>query len=99
LKCFSIDVRIMATAYILAETAEEAQDKADHLTSTGLEFSRRRELIGDSTVGDIWITGETYNRDMPEISLSPAMTLACAERRVDLVEDFDEEDEAEHAEG
>jgi hypothetical protein len=86
MKCFSVDVRIIATAYILAETEEEAQKKAHALINESLEFSSRRQLIGD----DVWMTGETYNRDMPEVSLSPAMTCHGPNGYpVEFVEDFD----------
>lgn len=40
LKLFSIDVTLVATAYIKAETAEEAADKLEKLESS-IEFGRQ----------------------------------------------------------
>jgi hypothetical protein len=89
-KLFSVDVAIIATAYIVAESDEEAQKIADSLGEEALEFSSRRQDIGVDQ--DIAITGETYNADMPEISLSPAMTLVGPQgRKVDFQEEFDTE--------
>ena len=87
-KLFSIEVTIIATAYIVAESAAEAQGIASDLTDTGIEFGSRRQDIGD----DLCVTGESYSEDMPTVSLSPAMTLQGIVwgATVDEVEDFEE---------
>lgn len=67
---YSIDVRLYATAYIKAETEAEAQAIANNLATT-IEFSDRAQEVGDG----IEVTGESFNFDMPDVTLSPAMTL------------------------
>ena len=68
-KVFSVDVMIFATAYIKAESAEEAaQILAD--MDTGLEFRDGQEIAPG-----LEISGERFDsEDLPEFSLSPAMT-------------------------
>lgn len=91
-KLFSVDVAIVATAYIVAESEAEAQEIANGLSDQALEFSSRQQHVGVDD--EIIITGETYNADMPEISLSPAMTLLGPQgRKVDFQEEFEEEEE------
>jgi hypothetical protein len=93
-KLFQTEIMICASLYILADSLEEAQAKADTLTADGaaIEFSNRRQEIGDG----LFITGETFSPDMPELSLSPAMTIQPAGKvqhsghGVYLSEDFDE---------
>lgn len=64
---YSIDVRLCATAYITAETEEEAMQKArDAFSGSGGELP-----TGEA---DFIIDGSTYSIDMPEVSLSPAVT-------------------------
>jgi hypothetical protein len=94
MKLFSIDVMVCATAYILAESAEEAKAKAEDLQGEGLEFLSSRTLLGSTKhAEDIYMTGESYHEDMPTISLSPAMTVHSPDyRTLDEVEDFDEEE-------
>ncbi len=87
-KLYSADIVINATAYIMAESAEEAVEKLSSIHDDGIEFSSRRQTISDG----IEMTGERYGPDMPEISLSPAMTIRAPYRTVSLVEDFDEGD-------
>lgn len=65
-KLFSRDVMIAATAYIVADSEEEAQKKFDTLKGNGLEISED---------DDDMIYGGQYHAGMPEISLSPAMTI------------------------
>jgi hypothetical protein len=87
-KLFSIDVKIYATAYILAETEEEAQEAANGLKSSYIEV--QCGYVGD----DLEICGGTFSPDMPELSLSPAMTIHGPDEgdTVELVEEFEEED-------
>lgn len=95
MKLFQTEITICASLYILAETQEEANAKADALTcegGTGIEFSSRRQEIGDN----LSITGETYNPEMPEMSLAPAMTIQYSPTKASCweSEDFgDDEDE------
>lgn len=93
-KLFQTEIMICASLYILADSLEEAQAKADALTADGaaIEFSDRRQEIADG----LCITGEAFSPDMPEMSLSPAMTIQPAGRvehsghGVYLAEEFDE---------
>lgn len=92
-KLYSTTVTIYATAYILADSPEEALEKAAAITDTGIEFSNRRQDIGDD---GLCISGESYSADMPEISLSPAMTIGPVDTdpaALDEVEDFTDEDD------
>jgi hypothetical protein len=86
-KLFSIGVTIYATAYIVAESEEEAQNIASHLPDSSGEMPTG--YFGD----DIEISGERFNPDMPELSFSPAMTVGPVEGAVDLVEEFEDEPE------
>lgn len=70
-KLFSGGIKIEATVYVVAETEEEARKAISALHGTGIEFSSRRQEIGDGLV----VTGESFNADMPTVSLSPAMTI------------------------
>jgi hypothetical protein len=86
-KLYSIGITIAATAYIIADSAEEAMQKArDNLVDGELIVPQCRD-------SELPIDGGTYRPDMPEISLSPAMTLVGPEEdaRPDEVEDFGEE--------
>lgn len=74
-KLFSIDVKIYGTAYIQADTAEEALEKIKAFNHTGIQFSDRRQDIGEFADRELIMTGECYSPDMPEISLSPVMTI------------------------
>lgn len=98
MKVFSTTVAIYATLYVLAETEEEAEAMArETVQDAGLEFSSRRQYVGDG----IEMTGETFNADMPEISLSPAMSFAPMEEQqfsMELSDDLDETDEDEEGE-
>ena len=68
MKLFSIDVQVWATAYVKAETAKEAFEIAK-----GLKWSS--PIILDSE-GDVEVSGLPYDdEDLPDVSLSPAMTI------------------------
>lgn len=92
-KLFQTEIMICATLYILADSAEEANAKADALTDdqSCIQFSDRRQEIGD----DLFMTGETFGPDMPEMSLSPVMTIQSTPTRhaVYMTEEFDETEE------
>lgn len=89
-KLYSGDITITATAYVIATNEEEARQKIEALRNTGIEFSSRRQEIGDN----LCITGESYSADMPEVSLSPAMTINDSPSRacVWLAEELGEEE-------
>lgn len=89
-KLFSMGVTIHATAYVLADSEEEAVAKCrEACMDSAIYLSDRRQ-----EAGDMIITGETYSPDMPEVSLSPAMTVGEVDAKsVDLAEDFEPEDE------
>jgi hypothetical protein len=62
---YSIDIKVVATAYVKANSEEEAREKAKGLHMDGLEVS-----------GDPLISERRYDDpELPEISLSPAMTI------------------------
>ena len=69
MKLWSIDVRLYATAYIKAETQEEAMNIARTLSgeSPGILNSG-----GDVPLSDLQFS----DNDLPDVSLSPAMTIA-----------------------
>lgn len=95
MKLYSIDIKIYGTAYIKADSEEEALQKArENLTQVGLEFPCHfRDLISDHADGNIFMTGERFNPDMPEISFSPAMTSdgPDPDAEVELHADFNQE--------
>jgi hypothetical protein len=90
-KLYQTEIMICASLYILADSEEEANAKADALTNEQhvIEFSDRRQEIGD----DLFMTGETYSADMPAMSLSPVMTIQTSPTKAAcyLSEEFDEE--------
>lgn len=72
MKLYSYPVTIYATAYVVAESDEQA-DKLlfANLHDASLEFPQSR-----AQYGDVIVTGERYSLKMPQVSLSPAMTIA-----------------------
>jgi hypothetical protein len=97
-KLFSVDVAIIATAYIVADSEAEAQEIANSLADEALEFSSRQQHVGVDA--EIVITGESYSADMPELTLSPAMTVVGVQgRTVDYQEDLPEEVDCGQCEG
>lgn len=90
-KLFNADITITATAYVIAENEDEAREKISALQGGYIEFSDRRQQVAD----DLFVTGETYGHDMPELSLSPAMTINHSATRpyVCLVAELGEEEE------
>jgi hypothetical protein len=93
LNVWSIDVKIYGTAYIKAETAEEALKIAQALKGEAIQFSDRRQQVSE----DIFVTGERYTKDLPPVSLSPVMELHGPDEGVvpnlsDELEDEDDDD-------
>lgn len=69
MKLYSVDIPITATAYIKANSAEEALKRASSLALLGIEFPEDLER-------EVPISGRMYDDpNLPEISLSPAMTI------------------------
>lgn len=75
MKLFSLDINIIATAYVRAETPEEAQELVrQHLVNTGMHLPDDHEPFSD----EICIDGGPYKKTIlrtEPISLSPSMTL------------------------
>jgi hypothetical protein len=87
MKLYSIEIQICATAYIKAESAEEAMKIAKELKGDILEI--------DEQDGELPISGREYdNPNLPDISLSPAMTVEgpCENETPDCVHDDDGEE-------
>lgn len=89
-KLYRLDVRLYATAYIIAEDQDAAHravlDRINH------EIEVREDLSADPP-----IYGGAYRPGMPAFSFSPAMTISGTEDGVgaELVEDFDQPEGAE----
>lgn len=69
-KVYTADVKVWATAYIVAESEEAAQELANDLSGSMVRLDRSQEEI---TVSEAWI-----NTDLPEISFSPVCTIESA---------------------
>lgn len=70
-KVFSVDVSIVGTAYIRAASPEEAARKAAAAFTFPTEATvSRGTMFGEVEVSDV----RTNSPDLPEISLSPALT-------------------------
>lgn len=83
---FRIDIPVYATAYITAESADEALKIANSdLTETSVEFSDRHQSLGDS----ICMDGRPFTcliDNDERIALSPIMSL---NRRRYLADDIE----------
>lgn len=67
---YRVDTRICATAYVKADTAEEALEVVRQLEGLGLELKEQGRC-------DVPITGALFDDDdLPDVSLSPAMTIS-----------------------
>ena len=99
MKLYQTEIMICASVYILAESVEEANAKADALTNEqhAIEFSSRCQEIGDG----IHMTGEVFSRNMPEISLSPVMTIQASPTKAScyVADDLDEDEDEAAGEG
>lgn len=95
---YSIDIQVAATAYIKAESEEQALEIATSLVNEGLEFSSRHQTIGD----DVCMDGSQF-RDLHDndetTALSPAMTVIGTfnGQGVELVEEDIDVEESEDA--
>jgi len=79
---YSIDVKVWATAYIKADSEEEAQKIADSMRDWTLQLSD--EPID---AGDVMIFGGDFDGpNMPALSLSPLMTIAGPEEGMQVEE-------------
>ncbi|KQS84298.1 hypothetical protein [Rhizobium sp. Leaf383] len=75
-KIFRTDIQIWATAYVRAETEEEALVKLRELGNRGIEVADTDWSTPDDDV-ETHISGRHYSDpDLPELSLSPFMTIA-----------------------
>ncbi|MEQ1950890.1 hypothetical protein [Mesorhizobium sp. CN2-181] len=94
---YSLDIKICATAYIKAETEEEALAIAQGMTdSIELQTDEEKEIA---------ISGRQYDDpDLPDISISPAITfhgpwneggsdISLSEENIPSGEDEDSDDE------
>lgn len=71
---YSVDVKIYATAYIRAESSEAALEIARGLKNTGFELPEG--FHGVTGWGGIEISGRSFDDpELPDVSLSPAMTI------------------------
>jgi hypothetical protein len=69
---YRVEVQIGATAYIKAKDVKEATKKAKTLKDNAIYV----ETAHDGDVSDVEISGLQFdNPDLPDISLSPAMTI------------------------
>ncbi|MFY8162657.1 MAG: hypothetical protein ACOVKC_00310 [Brevundimonas sp.] len=69
---WNVDLKVYATAYVRASSAKEARQKL----TTHFEGRSTLELeVREGPAGDFDISGACFDRDFPEISLSPAMTI------------------------
>lgn len=90
-RLFSVDVKIAATAYVRATSKAEAKRKVRGLKNQGFELPDAHSRFEDL---EIPISGRDFSDpDLPEISLSPAMT--CHGQWNHLIEDRGEIPEAE----
>jgi hypothetical protein len=84
---YNADILIKATVYVKAESEEEAQEKVLKLNGLCLELSEDEHA-------ELPITGMTYNNpDLPDISLSPAVTVGYADPIQVVEEDIDADPE------
>lgn len=66
---YTIELKICATAYIKAGNADEALTMAKDLVGDGIELT-------PDEYAELPISGKRFDdEDLPEISLSPAMTI------------------------
>jgi hypothetical protein len=74
MKIFSVDVLICATAYIKADTEEEARAKLAALKGDGMDLSTDSHPDFDLAICGISCE-QMGNDDVADVTLSPAMTL------------------------
>jgi hypothetical protein len=67
-KIYRVDVQIAGTAYVKADSVEDALNKIATLNGSALEVAEQD--------GELAICGRRFNdARLPELSLSPAMTI------------------------
>ncbi|MBO6507370.1 MAG: hypothetical protein JJ979_02605 [Roseibium sp.] len=69
-KVYSADLKVWATAYIVAESEEEAQQIANELSNLTVGLSKHQ--------ADIEVSEAMINTDLPKCSLSPVCTVESA---------------------
>lgn len=96
-KVFSVDVKVWATAYIKADTPDQAIEKLRKLRHECLEMAVDED---DIDLGRVPVSDKAFDDpNLPELSLSPAMTVSA--RGIDdthwhhQLEVVHDEDEAE----
>lgn len=87
-KVYSVDLRLYATAYVVAETDDEAFEKVAALYRGGAG----ELLIQTTPYGDPPIYGGSFVPEMPALSLSPAMTIHGVDdgTPADMIYEFEE---------
>jgi len=79
---YSIDVKVWATAYIKADSEAEAQAIADTMKDWTLQLSDDLTYAGDVMI----FGGDFDGPNMPDLSLSPVMTIAGPEEGMEVEE-------------
>lgn len=84
---YQVELKIFATAYIKASSEDEA-------IAAAKELQGQSPAIADSE-GDIPISGLAFNDpELPDVSISPAMTIGSVSGNVEVAEeDISEEQE------
>ena len=81
---YRVEVRVEATAYVRADSAEQAQAGMLALDGETFELSRRDVQLTDQ----LWVSGRQYDDpELPVISLSPAMTLRVVDPEAEQADD------------
>lgn len=91
---YSMEINLCATVYVKASSEEEAVEKIKKLKYSS-------PAIPDSG-GDVAISGLSYDHpDLPEVSLSPAMTIhdPAQDAVLELVEDYAPEEPGDETDG
>lgn len=92
---WNLDLKVCATAYVVADTAEEAMEKLRrHFTmDDGTPLETLDLEVDEGCAGDFEISGAQFDDpDLPEICLSPAMTIYAPEAG-DVMEFVDDDGE------
>jgi hypothetical protein len=89
-KVYSVEILVCGTAYILAESEAEAAAKAQE----AFEKSSDASVSSRTTFGEVPVSGYAFDGDMiaddlPEISLSPALTFCGAASVLDKLNPAD----------
>jgi hypothetical protein len=69
-KLFRVDVQIAGTAYVKAKSQREAEEKLK------VQLTQATLMVADDAESDVPISGLRFDDpDLPDVSLSPAMTI------------------------